>query len=68
MKTIDYKKLENIIDKMIASCLLAKAECSKNNPDFVTVCDNAYEEIGNLLGEAESCIFGDHLRKGDVCL
>lgn len=56
-KPVDYKQLEQIMDKMINHCKIAKEECKKKKPSIVALCDNAIEEIGNLLGEAESCIY-----------
>lgn len=55
-KIIDYKKLEVIMIKIIEHAELTKSECQKETPDLVTLCDNAIEEIGNLLSDAESCI------------
>ena len=54
---INYEELKQIMDKMIEHCQRAKMECLKDNPDIVVLCDNAIEEIGNLLTEAESCIY-----------
>lgn len=56
-KPIDYKQLEQIMDKMISHCKVVKEECKKEKPSIAVLCDNAIEEIGNLLGEAESCIY-----------
>ena len=54
---INYEELQQIMDKMIEHCQIAKAECLKGNPDIVILCDNAIEEVGNLLAKAESCIY-----------
>lgn len=56
-RPINYKQLEQILDKMIEHCQTAKAECQKDKPSIVVLCDNAIEEIENLLRESESCIY-----------
>ena len=55
-KVINYEELKTIMSKIIEHANIAKSECQKSNPDLVTICDNAIEEIGNLLSDAERCI------------
>lgn len=55
-KEINYGELEAIMDQIIEHANIAKFECQKENPDLVTLCNNAIEDIGNLLSDAESCI------------
>lgn len=59
---VDCSELTRIMDEMIKHCQIAKAECRKDSPDIVVLCDNAIEEIGNLLGKAETCIYTFHGR------
>lgn len=56
-KMIDYKKLQ-IIMKQVEECAQkAQLECNKEHPDIVILCDSCIEDIGNLLSEAERCIY-----------
>lgn len=55
--SIDYEMLSSLMDKLSLIAEVTRAECAKENPDEVTICDHAIEELDSLISEIESCVF-----------
>lgn len=60
--SIDYKKLFNLMGLVIEKAKTTQSECLEIHPDNIKICDNAVEDLGNLLTQIEACVLRDGYR------